>query len=76
MTKDDWLATYPGWTRIACDSCSGHGQVSSYTFGGGDFNGPDECRDCGGSGHIWRSRKGALAQYPGGPFVGREKVSV
>jgi DnaJ-class molecular chaperone len=60
------------WTNRTCDSCSGHGQVSAYSFGGGDFEGPDECKDCNGTGMIWRSPNGALAQYPGGPFVGKE----
>lgn len=60
------------WTQRRCDSCGGHGQVSSYTIDGGDFNGADECRDCNGSGVIWRSPKGSLAQYPGGPFIGRD----
>lgn len=59
-----------GWTQIQCSSCDGHGLASSY--GGGDFLGADECCDCNGSGYIWRSPKGALAQWPGGPFVGRE----
>ena len=58
-----------GWEKIKCHSCDGHGLVSSHT--GGNLDGPDECRTCWGSGSIWRSPKGALAKYPGGPFVGR-----
>lgn len=64
-----------GWKQMRCDLCGGHGQKSSYSIDGGDFMGADECRDCNGSGLIWRSPKGALAQYPGGPFIGREKAA-
>jgi hypothetical protein len=39
---------------------------------GEDFYGEKECRDCNGTGNLFRSPKGALAKYPGGPFVGRE----
>ena len=63
------------WTPIECSSCDGKGIVSSYTADGSDFNGPDECRDCNGSGRIWRSPKGALAAYPGGPFRGSDRKS-
>lgn len=63
------------WKQIECHDCNGHGQVSNYCCGGMDFNGPEECHTCNGSGLIWKSPKGALAQYPGGPFVGREVIT-
>lgn len=65
---------FPGWTRIICSGCGGHGVVSDYGDGE-DFYGPKDCDDCLGSGFIWRSPKGYLAAYPGGPFRGREKVA-
>lgn len=71
---DDAERWHANWDRLKCFDCDGHGQVSSYTCGGMDFNGPDECQSCGGSGAIWRSKKGVLAQYPGGPFLGRETM--
>lgn len=61
------------WTQIKCFDCDGHGQVSSYTCDGMDFNGPEECYSCNGSGLIYRSPKGSFAQWPGGPFIGRER---
>jgi len=59
------------WTEIKCHDCEGHGQRSSYTIDGGDFMGADECGTCNGSGRIFQSAGGVLAQWPGGPFVGR-----
>lgn len=59
------------WTETKCGLCGGHGQCSSYTINGGDFLGADECRGCNGSGRIFVSEKGAMAQWPGGPFIGR-----
>jgi len=56
------------WTEGQCGRCGGHGVVSVYTMG--DFDGAGWCPDCGGSGSLWRSPKGALAVYPGGPFCG------
>lgn len=58
-----------GWTQIRCDSCGGHGVISVYSQN--DFEGPGECRTCGGSGTMFLSPKGRLADYPGGPFRGR-----
>lgn len=63
------------WELVACHDCSGHGLVSSYTFDGGDFQGADECDTCMGSGRLWCSPKGALANWPGGRFVGRMSVT-
>jgi len=60
------------WTPLICINCSGHGLVPIYSYAGREFEGPAECRKCGGTGQIWRSQKGALAQWPGGPFIGRE----
>ena len=53
----------PGWEEIDCGCCSG-------LEWGGEY--PRECLRCNG-GVIFRHKKsGALALYPGGPFVGRE----
>lgn len=60
------------WTQQKCHDCSGHGLISDYSYDGHEFEGPAECRTCNGTGTIWRSPKGSLAQYPGGRFVGKE----
>ena len=59
----------PGWNLVDC-GCSNGLQW------GGDQ--PIECGTCGGNGSIYHHLKsGALAQYPGGPFVGHaEKEGV
>ncbi len=59
-----------GWHKVRCGSCGGYGVVSTYTFGGDDFLGPGERESCGGSGLIWISPKGRIADYPGGSFRG------
>lgn len=56
------------WTADRCHGCSGHGVVSVYSAD--DFEGAGFCRVCGGSGVVWVSPGGAIALYPGGPFVG------
>ena len=62
--KPEEIADYPGWQLIDCGCCNG-------IEWGGDF--PRECRRCGGSGVIYRhKRSGVLADYPGGPFRGRD----
>lgn len=61
-----------GWTPQKCYDCNGHGLVPDYSYGGREFEGPAECRTCDGTGQFWRSPKGALAKYPGGPFIGKE----
>jgi len=53
------------WKYIERYSCDGFGVVDGYDAG------PLECKVCGGLGHLWRSPKGRLADYPGGPFRGR-----
>lgn len=75
MSAECTSTAKPRWVIQECFDCSGLGQVSSYTYGGMDFNGPEECRTCNGSGTIYRSPKGSLAQWPGGPFIGRERKS-
>ena len=60
----------PTWTQISCITCGGHGVVADYG-NGEDFYGAAECRDCNGSGSVWKSPTGRIAQYPGGRFVGR-----
>jgi hypothetical protein len=59
------------WKEISCYACGGHGQVSGYTMDGSDFTGAEECDLCNGSGLVFISKGGAIAQYPGGPFIGR-----
>jgi hypothetical protein len=59
------------WRQIKCADCSGHGLISGYTADGSDFTGAEECKGCAGRGFVWLSAKGVLAQYPGGPFLGR-----
>lgn len=55
---------HPGWEHINCGCCAG-------IKWGGDR--PRECTDCDGMGFLWKHIKsGALAQYPGGPFLGSE----
>ena len=54
---------YPG-EQVRCVHCNGHGLVANWDQ-------PDECRDCGGSGMNWRYPGGALARYYGGPLLGR-----
>jgi hypothetical protein len=59
------------WTQVGCAHCGGHGLVQGpWSALAGD--GPDECRFCNGNGAVWRSPKGRLASYPGGPFIGRD----
>lgn len=57
---------------IDCGACH-HGVVAVYS--GRDFEGPGECPYCT-AGVIWRYPSGALAKYPGGPFIGREPAAV
>jgi hypothetical protein len=65
----DSTALASQWGRIKCDMCGGHGVVSDFGLGY-DFDGPKECKECWGSGHLWRSPNNRLAVYPGGPFRG------
>lgn len=54
---------YPGWIREDCGCCGG-------LEWGGEY--PRECRNCHGTGVVCRHiRSGVLAEYPGGPFLGR-----
>lgn len=58
MKKNDW-------ERLNCGCCNG------IKWGGFE---PEECEQCGGSGIIWKHKKSnALAQYPSGKFLGKEK---
>ncbi len=65
MDKDeDSVYSYPGWEHINC-ICSGGLRY--------DCLEPTECGDCNGAGVIYRHIKsGVLAEYPGGPFLGRD----
>ncbi len=52
------------WEHISCGCCNGLQWGGFY---------PRECHYCDGAGMLWRHRKsGALAMYPGGPFLGRD----
>ena len=69
-TPDTWTK----WAQVTCHSCGGSGLVQGHLSAlAGD--GPDECRDCGALGYVWRSPKGRLASYPGGPFIGRDDAA-
>jgi len=58
----------PGWEIVDCSCCGG-------LEWGGDY--PRECSACQGMGHYCRHiESGALALYPGGPFVGRDSHKV
>jgi hypothetical protein len=52
------------WRTTKCPNCSGCGLVDGFDAG------PDECRDCGGSGRLWIRPSGHCFLYPGGPAAG------
>jgi len=55
---------WPGWTEVDCSCCVGLEWGLDY---------PQECNVCDGQGSYCRHEEsGALALYPGGPFIGRE----
>lgn len=61
---------HPGWFRMKCFGCRGYGVVNK----GYLEVVPGDCDDCGGNGTLWKHKEsGAIACYPGGPFVGREQ---
>jgi hypothetical protein len=66
MTVTEWFRNQQGWQREKCGACSGYGMVSSYSAF--DFEGPEECNSCGGTGINWKTPKGRYVLYPGGPF--------
>lgn len=51
----------PGYVNCGC--CNG-------LEWGGEY--PRECRNCGGSGRVYRYASGRLALWYGGPFCGQE----
>lgn len=60
-TRND--AERPDWLIIDCGCCAG----VTWFYG-------SECGNCNGSGHYFKHKKsGVLAQWPGGPFLGRDK---
>lgn len=61
---------FPAWHTEDCLVCDGHGEISDYGPLGDDFYGAKECPECSGSGKLWVSPKGRIADYPGGPFRG------
>lgn len=56
----------PKGTLIQCSRCGGHGVIDAGYL---EVN-PVECPACSG-GYQWRYPSGAIAMYPGGPFMGR-----
>ena len=61
----DWHDN-PNWESVDCGCCGG-------LQWGGDY--PRECGTCKGAGHYARHKESrAVAQYPGGPFLGSEPV--
>ena len=59
---------YPGWQRLDCGCCQGLIWGGDYTTGE-----PIECSRCGGGGFLaLHVASGRLADYPGGPFRGRQ----
>lgn len=51
--------------EVVCSRCSGHGQITTWSFG---VKEPEECPDCHGNGTLWLYPSGTLAAYYGGPF--------
>ena len=52
-----------GWKQISCGCCAG-------LMWGGEY--PRECKRCGGLGSLFlHLSSGTLAEYPGGPLLGR-----
>lgn len=63
-TKPSTCEDNPGWEYIDCGCCGG------LQWGG---ESPRECLVCKGASFYFRHIKsGVLAEYPGGPFLGRE----
>jgi len=54
---------WPGWTEIDCTCCNG-------LEWGGEY--PRECSYCNEGTLFRHEASGVLAQYPGGPFLGRQ----
>lgn len=50
-----------GWSREPCYDCNG---------GMRGVELPEECSTCNGTGYLWRTPKGRLKAWPGGPFLG------
>lgn len=54
---------YPGWWRTDCGCCGG------IQWGG---ESPRDCWECKGAGVRWLHKAtGTVAEYPGGPLLGR-----
>jgi hypothetical protein len=59
---------FPGWQQVDCGCCAG-------LEWGGDY--PVECPRCKGAGFFaLHVASGRLADYPGGPFRGRQAASI
>jgi len=65
------MAAKVKWRTIPC-SCHPSGMVSRYAADNGDFLGPEECPECGGTNRLFVTPTDRLAMYPGGPFRGME----
>ncbi len=55
------------WKRFPCSRCRGYGVVDV----GYDQVKPADCPDCGGSRMLYVSEHDRVAEWPGGPWVGR-----
>lgn len=53
---------------IKCSGCNGFGLRTVWSFG---VKEAEECPHCNGTGANWLYPSGALAQYEGGPLMGR-----
>ncbi len=68
--SDEPWEGYLGWIDRDCSCCNG------LVWGGGwgfhTTGEPDECDLCAGIGHFAvHMKSGVIAQWPGGPFLGR-----
>ena len=58
---------YPGWVEEDCGCCAGLQWGGDMTDGS-----PRECSNCKGGGSIFHHLKsGVIAEFPGGPLLGR-----
>jgi hypothetical protein len=58
-----------GWTQRQCFECHGTGMRPG--SGIPYACAANACSACGGRGSTWTSPQGRVAQYPGGPWMGR-----
>jgi hypothetical protein len=64
----NYTKIYENWYLATCYDCGGKGLYHADCT----FLGPRECNTCDGNGKIWvHNKSGAMAKYPGGPFIGK-----